>query len=331
MGLEQLPSGSFRYKKQINGKVIRITFDHYPTDAEIALAIAENYHIVDERIAKQTFEVCCIQFIAASENVLSESTVRGYNNFVKNALSDMLRATDIHDITTLMIQNEINSYALDHKPKTVKNYHGFLSKVLKMYRPDLHLITALPKVAPYEAYVLSEEEVKMILEASKGTRYHIPIQLGILGMRRSEVAAVTIDDIDVENNLLSINKVKIPNKKNKMIIKHITKTEEGMRDIYIPDSLKNEILEQGYIFNGEPGKIKRGLNRIQKRLGIPTTRLHDLRVFYATYAHSMGTPDAVIMANGGWRSEYTMKKVYRKALNEDKKEYQEKFAEKLFG
>ena len=329
--LEQLPSGSFRYKKQINGKLIRVTFDHYPTDAEIALAIANQYHIVDERIAKQTFEVCCIQFIAASENVLSDSTIKGYDNYVRNALSDTLRVADIHDITALMIQNEINSYAQDHKPKTVKNYHGFLSKILKMYRPDLHLITALPKVAPYEAYVLSEEEVKNILEASKGTRYHIPIQLGILGMRRSEVAALTIDDLDAENNLLSINKAKIPNKKNKMVIKHITKSEDGMRDIYIPDSLKNEILEQGYIFNGAPGTIKKGLNSIQKKLGIPTTRLHDLRVFYATYAHSMGTPDAVIMANGGWRSEYTMKKVYRKAMDEDKKKYQEELSEKLFG
>lgn len=328
MNLEQLPSGSYRYKKQIKGKVIRVTFDHKPDDAEIALAIADQYHIVDERIAKQTFEVCCIQSIAARENVLSPSTVRGYNNYIKNALSDTIKATDIHDITALMIQNEINRYAQNHKPKTVKNYHGFLSKVLKMYRPDLHLITALPKVAPYQAYVLSEDEVEKILEASKGTKYHIPIQLGILGMRRSEVAALTIDDLD--GNYLTINKAMIPNKDNKWIIKHITKSEEGMRTIYIPDSLRDEILEQGYIFKGIPNTLKRGLNSIQKDLGIPATRLHDLRVFYATYAHRIGTPDAVIMANGGWRSEYTMKKVYRKALDEDKKEYQEMFADKLF-
>ena len=327
--LEQLPSGSYRYKKQIKGKLIRVTFDHYPTDAEIALAIAEQYHVVDESIAKQTFEVCCIQYIAINENILSASTVRGYNNFVKNALSDTLRATDIHDITRLTIQNEINNYATNHKPKTVKNYHGFLSKVLKMYRPDLHLVTALPKVAPYEAYVLSEEEVKRILEASKGTKYHIVIQLGVLGMRRSELAAATIDDLD--GNYLSINKVMIPNKKNKWVIKHITKSEEGMRKIYIPDSLKDEILEQGYIFNGSPNTLKKGLNSIQKSLGIPCTRLHDLRVFYATYAHSIGTPDAVIMANGGWRSDYTMKKVYRKALDEDKKKFQEELSGKLFG
>lgn len=328
MNLEQLPSGSYRFKKQINGKMIRVTFDHKPTDAEIALAIAERFHIVDERIAKQTFEVCCIQYIAASKNVLSDTTVRGYNNYVKNALSDLLRSTDIHDITALMIQNEINSYALDHKPKTVRNYHGFLSKVLRMYRPDLHLITALPKVAPYEAYVMSEKEVKKILEASKGTPYHVAFQLGVLGMRRSEVAAATVDDLD--GNYLSINKVKIRNTDNKWIIKHITKTEEGMRKIYLPDSLRDEILEQGYIYAYNPETLLKALNKVEKKLGIPHTRLHDLRVFYATYAHSMGTPEAVIMANGGWRSEYTMKKVYRKALEKDKKKYQKQFTSKLF-
>ena len=328
MNLEELPSGSYRFKKQIKGKMIRVTFDHKPTEAEIALAVAERFHIVDERIAKQTFEVCCIQFITASKNVLSDSTVRGYNNYVKNALSDLLRSTDIHDITALTIQNEINAYALTHKPKTVKNYHSFLSKVLKMFRPDLHLITVLPKVAPYEAYVLSEEEVKKILEASKGTPYHVAFQLGVLGMRRSEVTAATLNDID--GNYLSINKVKIRNTDNKWVIKHITKSEEGMRKIYLPDSLIDEIHEQGYIYNYNPETLLRSLKKIEKKLGIPYTRLHDLRVFYATYAHSMGTPEAVIMANGGWRSEYTMKKVYRKALEEDRKKYQEQFTAKIF-
>ena len=190
------------------------------------------------------------------------------------------------------------------------------------------MITVLPKVAPYEAYVLSEEEVKKILEASKGTPYHVAFQLGVLGMRRSEVTAATLDDI--EGNYLSINKVKIRNTKNEWVIKHITKSEDGMRKIYLPDSLIDEIHEQGYIYNYNPETLSRGLKKIEKKLGIPYTRLHDLRVFYATYAHSMGTPEAVIMANGGWRSEYTMKKVYRKALEEDKKKYQEQFTAKIF-
>lgn len=329
MNIEQLPSGHYRFKKQINGKIIRVTFDHKPTDSEIALAIAERFHIVDERIAKQTFEVCCIQYITINENILSPSTLRGYNNFVKNALSDTLKTTDVSDINRLMIQNEINNYAVNHSPKTVKNYHGFLSTVLKMYRPDLHLTTSLPKVAQYEAYVLSEEEVKKILEASKGTKYHVSFQLGVLGMRRSEIAAVTINDLD--GNYLSINKAMIPDRDHKWIVKPMTKTEDGMRRIYLPDSLRDEIIEQGYIFNGIPNTLKRALNSVQKQLGLPYTRFHDLRVFYATYAHSMGTPDAVIMANGGWRSDYTMKKVYRKALDEDKKKYQEALSGKLFG
>lgn len=328
MNLEELPSGSYRYKKQINGKLIRVTFDHYPNDAEIALAIAEKYQIVNRAVAKQTFEVCCKQYVSVNENILSPSTIRVYNLYIKNALSDTLKSADINDVDNLMIQTEVNLYATNHKPKTVKNYHGFLSTVLKMFRPDLHLTTSLPKVARYEAYVLSEDEVKRILEASKGTKYHVAFQLGVLGMRRSEVAAVTMDDLD--GNYLSINKAMIVDKNSKWVIKNITKTEEGMRKIYIPDSLRDEILEQGCIYDGAPLMLLKGLNRFQKELGIPTTRFHDLRVFYATYAHSMGTPDAVILANGGWRSDYTMKKVYRKAMDEDKKKYQTELTSKLF-
>lgn len=326
--LEKLPSGSYRFKKQIGGRMIRATFDHKPTDAEIALTIAEKYNIVDRTVAKQTFEVCCRQYIAVNENILSPSTIRGYTNFARNALSDVIRTADINDITPLMVQNEINGYAINHAPKTVKNYHGFLSTVLKMYRPDLHLSSSLPKVPKYEAYVLSENEVKQILKESVGTKYHIPIQLGILALRRSEICALTIDDLD--GNYLVINKAMVPDKNSKWIVKYITKTEDGMRRIYLPDKLRDEIIESGVIFDGIPNTLKRGLNSIQKRLGLPVTRFHDLRVFYATYAHSMGVPDAVILANGGWRSDYTMKKVYRKAMEEDRTKYQTAFTDRIF-
>ena len=167
--LEKLPSGSFRYKKMINGQTIRLTFDHKPTEAEIAVAVAEKFKIVNKNIAKQTFEVCCKQCIATKENIISPGTIRTYSIYVDKNMSDFLKKTDISQIDTLMIQNEINNYAADHAPKSVHNYHAFLSMVLKTFRPDIRLTTTLPKIPKYEAAVLSENEVKSLLKRTEGT------------------------------------------------------------------------------------------------------------------------------------------------------------------
>lgn len=42
-------------------------------------------------------------------------------------------------------------------------------------------------------------------------------------------------------------------------------------------------------------------------------------------SHSLGIPDSYIMASGGWKSDNTLKTVYRHAMDEKKEEMQ-KFA-----
>ena len=224
-----------------------------------------------------------------------------------------------------MIQNEIGQYSLTHSAKSTHNLHGFISAVLGMYRPNLHLHTTLPQKVKFEPYTPSEEDIKLILSASENTAYHIPIQLGILGMRRSEICA--LDESDLEENHLSINKARVKSAGG-WVIKNITKTTEGKRVIFIPDDLVKEINENG-MFKGSPDRIIHYLHDVQDRLNLPRFRFHDLRGFYASYAHSKGIPDAVIMESGGWKSDYVMKSIYRRALEDDKNRYQRQIAEEL--
>ena len=111
-----------------------------------------------------------------------------------------------------------------------------------------------------------------------------------------------------------INKALVYDKNNKWVVK-TTKTTAGTRKIYIPDALVEEIMQYGMIFKGWPNTLLTGLNRYQDKLGIPRFRFHDLRHFFASYAHSQGISDADIMASGGWSSDYTMKNVYRHEMN----------------
>lgn len=308
--IEELPSGSFRVRKQVNKKSISIIFDHKPTDAEVIKALAEQ---TDKIHVKGSFQKCADAYIASRDRIVSPGTIRGYESIIKN-LPDDFKKMKVAEITQLDIQNLINDYSVGRSPKTVANAHGLIVPILKMFRPDMVINTVLPQKdsaeKEQEIYIPTEEEVKKIIDASIGTRYHIPFQLGIMGLRRSEVCALTLGDIDRENNLLTINKAYVLGPKNIWYIKK-TKTNESTRKIYIPTALIDEIMENGVIYDGYPGKLLSALNRYQDQLGIPRFRLHDMRHFFASYLHDQKVSDAVIQATGGWKSDYTMKRVYR--------------------
>ena len=322
--LDKLPSGSYRYRKQIGGQKVNLIFDHKPTEREITLGVTKYLNEVGEKVKKSSFRKCCENYISLKKPVTSPSTVKGYNSIIR-AMSEELLNTDINDITQVMVQNEISKHALSHAAKSTYNFHGFISSVLKMYRPNFILHTTLPQKIKYDNYVPSEEEVKAILLESENTPYHIVIQLGILGLRRSEACA--LDESDLSGNILSITKAKVESN-NGYIIKPLTKTTAGKRTIYIPNSLVEEIKENGF-FPYQPDAIVNYLHKVQRKLGIPNFRFHDLRGFYASYAHSQGIPDAVILESGGWKSDYVMKNVYRRAMEKDKQEYQKMIVDKI--
>lgn len=293
----------YRIRKQLKGQKVTLTFDHKPDQKEIIDALAQY-----DPTAKGTFESCANGYIMSKSNVLSPSTIRGYKAVLRT-MPDYFKNMPISKITQADIQTVINENAAEHSPKTTRNLHGFISAVLRQYRPTLNIYTTLPQKVEYEPYTPSEEDIKKVLDASSTKPfYHIPFQLGVMGMRRSEICALTLDDID--GNTLTINKDLVMDDNSNWVL-HTTKTTASTRKLYIPDALVKEIQNHGSIYEGNPGSLLYGLNRYQDKLGIPRFRFHDLRHFFASYAHSMGISDADIMASGGWKSDHTMKRVYR--------------------
>ncbi|MBR6112552.1 MAG: tyrosine-type recombinase/integrase, partial [Paludibacteraceae bacterium] len=81
---------------------------------------------------------------------------------------------------------------------------------------------------------------------------------------------------------------------------------------------------------GHPNALNKAIHRYQKKLGIPDFKFHALRSYFASYAHSLGIPDADIMAIGGWETDHIMKKVYRKSMEESKKHSMDIITRNLF-
>lgn len=327
MKVEKLPSGSYRVQKQIDKKRHSLTYDHMPTKKEIENDIAKlrSRISVDKRI---DFKKAAESYIDMKENVLSPSTIRDYKKMPER-LSEHFRSLKIDDITQADIQLEINDLAKVRSPKTVANLHGFISAVIKTFRPDMVIHTTLPQKVRYEPTLPSKEDIDKLLNMAKGTKYEIPFRLGCLGLRRSEICALTKNDL--KGNTLTINKALVQDADDKFVQK-TTKTTSSTREIYVPDDLAELIRSSKgkKLYDGYPNMLLQELHSFQTKLNLPAFRLHDLRHFYASYAHSMGMSDADIMASGGWKTDNVMKNVYRHSMQKSKEEMQKKIADSLF-
>lgn len=319
MKLEKLPSGSYRATQMYKGKRYRVTFDHKPTDKEVTIALAEKMKEVD--VGKGgTFGSCARQYLENRNKVISPGTEHTYNTKI-NQLSNEFKAMNIFDIDENAVQIEINSFAANHAPKTVKTLHGFIRSVLRAYRPNLSLRTKLPQPIQKDEYVPEREDIVRLLECAKGTRYDVPFQLAIIyGCRRAEICALTLDDL--KGNELWIHSDLAYNKRQ-WIKKENPKTNASNRKITLPDSLAEQIRDQGCIYEGHPNALNKAIHRYEKKLGLPPFPFHTLRKFFCSYSFELGISEANIMSIGGWATPSVMKSVYRRAMEKSKKESME--------
>lgn len=313
MNIDKLPSGNYRIRKMVNGKAYTLTLDHKPTEKEIILKISEKMANAKVYTPSMPFSKACEAYIDAKSNVISPSSIRGYNSIIKQ-FSDNLRNASINALTTPMVQAEVNKYAVSHSPKSTANYSGFIVSVLKFYGHDVGKIT-LPQKEKKSPYIPNENEVKAIFDAVKGSKYEIPILLSAMGLRRSEICALTLSDLN--GKILTISKAKVQNERKEWVIK-ATKTTDSTRTIELPDYLVSLINERGF-YDGHPELIYRKLTQVQSELGIPHFPLHKMRHFFASYLHQLGKyTDKQIQDMGGWKTDRVMKTVYTHSMEMEK-------------
>ena len=68
-----------------------------------------------------------------------------------------------------------------------------------------------------------------------------------LGLRIGEVLALRNTDINLNKNLISVNKTLTRDRNDKVIMGKATKTYAGIREVPIPSFIRNEIISQNEI------------------------------------------------------------------------------------
>lgn len=248
------------------------------------------------------------------ESILSPRTVIDYRRIRRRDLQELMDIK-VSRITQEDIQKAINLDAQKHSPKTVRNNHGLIAAVLKQYRPEFALNTALPKKIRPDIYVPSDEEVQQLMDAVRDTDMELPVLLAAFGpMRRGEICALSTDDIN--GNVVHVCRNMVRTGNGSWVIKQ-PKSYAGDRYIDYPDFVAEKWKGiNGMITTLKPGSVTDKFRRALNRAGLPPFRFHDLRHYSASIQHALGIPDSYIMQRGGWGNDGVLKAVYRHTLQD---------------
>lgn len=324
---KKLPSGNWRVQLQIDGKRYSCTGATKKDAENEAKKLYAGFQIEKKSIL--TVGKAIDKYIDSKEKVLSPSTVRGYKTIRKNHLQSLMDI-NLTELTPLDIQQAISAdQASGRSAKTIKNAHGLLSAMLKEFRPTFISNPKLPQKKPQEIRIFSEQEMKKVWAASKGTPYELPILLASwLGLRQSEIKGLKFGDI--QDGRLHIQRAIV--KGTSGPVEKGTKTVSGDRYIKLPETIAQLITDEynrrfpkvnptDYICPMSASAIYENFIRICEKAGVKPCRFHDLRHFAASEAHSLGVPDKYAMRRMGHATDNMLKTVYQHTMRDKEDQF----------
>ena len=340
---KKLPSGSYRIRITVgtgpDGKPIRKSIT--AASARECRALAAQYEAEHRKPDRRTFRAAMEAYITSSAAVLSPSTIRGYKSIQKKLDPLELAGMRVDDITQADVQEAVDTLAMQKtdktppvlrakgekrtggrmSPKTIRNINGFISAVLASCGIYVKGVK-LPQKVRTELEVPEDDAIKKLFQAVKGTALEVPVMLAAIGgLRRGEICALTIDDLD--GNILHVCKSMVKNPDGRWIIKP-PKTYSSDRYVELPPYLADLIRSQGYVVRATPSTLSDNHARFLKRHGFPSYHLHGYRHYMVSALHAAGVPDSYIQQRGGWSTDHTMKAVYRHTLADRSAEVVEK-------
>lgn len=273
------------------------------------------------------------RYIETHSNVLSPATVRKYSSMRRNSFKP-IEDRYVSKLSSADVQQFVNAFALDHSPKTVSCVVGLLTAALKASDPERNFVLKRPAPRKTEMQIPTQEQVRtLIQEAGSPAMTSVFVLAAALGLRRSEIAALTWQDID--GDILHIRKALVQDE-NGIWISKSTKTAAGTRNLDLPDYVKNQLValkpddasQTDRIFSFSPDAITMRFNRAREKAGV-SCRFHDLRHYNASVMLALGIPDKYAMARMGHATPNMLKNVYQHVITAKEKEVANKVNQEM--
>lgn len=261
-------------------------------------------------------------YIEKRRNTISPSTIDGYMRIRENRFKSImpLPVSRIKDW-----QSVINGEAALCSGKTLKNAWGLICSVLKsvgMAVPDVTLPQVISNSRPW----LNYNEITLFLQAVKGKGGELPALLALHSLRRSELLALTWDNIDLSRGVIFVRGAVVQDEHHQFAKRSENKNVSSQRVVPIMIPRLRELLEAapdktGKLVNVSPHYVAQQINNVCRSAGLPEVGCHGLRHSFASLAHHVGMPEAECMRLGGWSDASTMRKIYTHIAELDVEKY----------
>lgn len=240
---------------------------------------------------------------------LSDVTIQGYQSHIDKVIAPYYRerGTVLQEMRRADVQRFYDAQsARGLKGKSVKNYSAVIHGALQYaYKEEIIASNPaaradLPKVEKPVHTVYTLELLNKLLDAAKDEVIFPAVFIAVhFGLRRSEIAGLEWNAIDLEAQTLTV--CKTVSKFSKEVISNRTKTKNSLRTLPIPDSLiptfrqlrikqaKERLAAGPDYVDGDwfcrfpdgnrfhPDYISRAFNKLLKKNGLPHISFHELR------------------------------------------------------
>lgn len=315
---EKLPSGGYRYIS-VSGATkadVRRMIAEFDENRENAVSA----HLAGRVTLAQAMDAYIETCRAAGR---SPSTIRGYVVMQKNGF-DALLDLPLSKITRSHLQAMVNSWVQSGAtPKTVRNKLGFLSAAMKHadVEPPMSKLV-LPDAERKEMIIPQDEDVQralFYLRAHNTNLYVAVVLAATLGLRRGEIAALTMDDFDFDAGTVTISKSMAMDEHGEYQLK-APKSRSGNRVLRGLDALVVSAVRN---FGHQPPQTITSMNptvitcaymRVRDKLALPG-RFHDLRHYAASVMAALNVPPKYAQERMGHATMDMLNRVYQHTMD----------------
>lgn len=244
-------------------------------------------------------------------NLIGETQFSRVTKTIEKLEQNDLFHRKIEDLTSDEIQDYLNSLKEKYSNSYIKKIYEQISQAFT-FAINRGYITKNPLMDVIKPKSMKKDKIVRAMELEeqqKFTEYlftksieeepykNVYLIQMFMGLRVGEALALRYSDIDLKRNIVKVNKTLTKDKNERVIMGDSTKTYAGIREIPIPEFIKNSIIEQMQLSENNPerqlfisqngnlvdGKnVNRQLKKCLSGIGITGITTHSLRHTYGT-------------------------------------------------
>ena len=258
----------------------------------------------------------------------SPATIDGYKKIVRNNYGTML-TMQADKVTVEDLQNLIDTLCDEGKSlKSIKNAVYLLKPALDLKKVLINYNSLeFPEQEQKDYIIPTDQEVTALLDATRNDPdlYIAIVLAAFLGLRRSEICALTYGDIDRTEMVVRVNKAVVMDDENIYQVKE-TKTRAGKRSIDIDETILNTLLikqkQAGIIYTPDvklidltPAALTSKWNRLKAKQHFEFC-FHGLRHYSASVMVALDLPQKYVIERMGHATPDMVNRVYAQIIKE---------------